>query len=123
MTITHTRLVTVPVADQDRAKDLYTTAFGFEVLADGQAGPVRWLQVGPKGAQTSFTLASAEQGFVPGSAKGIMLETTDIDADCARLAAAGLAVEGPDDQPWGRQATVTDPDGNRFILAAADPAA
>ncbi|MEV4238716.1 MULTISPECIES: glyoxalase superfamily protein [unclassified Nocardia] len=119
MNITHAKVVTVPVADQERAKDFYVDTLGFEVLVDQQMGPVRWLQVAPKGAQTAFTLASTEQGFTPGSSTGVILETADLDADCAALAEAGVAVEGPTDLPWGRQATLTDPDGNRFVLAAA----
>lgn len=118
MKITHAVFVTLPVADQDRAKDFYVGTLGFEVLVDRQAGPVRWLQVGPGGAQTGFTLATAEQvGLAPGSAKGIMLETTDLDADCTELARAGAAVDGPENLPWGRQATVTDPDGNGLVLS------
>ncbi|MBG0831842.1 VOC family protein [Planomonospora sp. ID67723] len=122
MTITHARFVTLPVSDQERAKDFYVTALGFEVVADRQMGPVRWLQVAPAGAQTSFTLAAPAQGFAPGSAQGIMLESADLQADCARLTAAGAQVEGPVDLPWGRQATLRDPDGNGFILAAPVPA-
>lgn len=120
MTITHARLVTLPVADQERAKDFYVGTLGFEVLADREMGPVRWLQVAPAGAQTSFTLAAAEQGFTPGTVKGLMLETSDLDGDCARLTEAGAPVEGPVALPWGRQATVTDPDGNSLVLAAAE---
>ncbi|WP_344414026.1 VOC family protein [Amycolatopsis minnesotensis] len=117
MTITHARLVTVPVTDQDRAKDFYVGKLGFEVLIDTKAGPVRWIQVAPKGAKTSFTLATAEQGFTPGSVRGTILETSDLDGDCATLAKAGVVVDGPKDYPWGRQATFADPDGNRFSLA------
>jgi catechol 2,3-dioxygenase-like lactoylglutathione lyase family enzyme len=120
MHITHATLVTLPVADLERAKQFYVGTLGFEVLVDRQAGPVRWLQVGPRGAQTSFTLATEEQvGLAPGSAKGIMLETADLDADCTELARAGAGVEGPVDYPWGRQATVEDPDGNGLVLAQA----
>ena len=118
MQFTHATFVTVPVADQDKAKDFSVGTLGVEVLMDLQAGPMRWLQVAPLVAQTSFTLAAAEQvGLEPGSARGIMLETTDLDGDCAELARAGAAVEGPVDLPWGRQATVTDPDGNGLVLS------
>ncbi|OUC94078.1 VOC family protein [Streptosporangium minutum] len=122
MNITHARLVTLPVADQDLAKDFYVGALGFDVLVDRQMGPVRWLQVAPKGAQTSFALSAADQGLTPGSARGIILETADLDADCAQLAKAGAAIEGPTDLPWGRQAILTDPDGNSFVLSTPAPA-
>lgn len=118
MNITHAKVVTVPVSDQDRAKDFYVSTLGFQVVVDRRTGPVRWLQVAPHGAQTAFTLVTAEQGLTPGGASGIILETSDLDADCAELAKAGVAVEGPADLPWGRQATITDPDGNGLVLSA-----
>lgn len=76
-------------------------------MAPGRAG----------GAQTVFTLSGPGMGsFTPGETRGIMLVTTDVDADCARLTAAGVAVEGPDDLPWGRMASFSDPDGNSLML-------
>lgn len=71
----------------------------------------------PKGAQTVFTLSGPGMGdFTPGGTRGIMLVTTDVDADCTRLAAAGVTVDGPDDLPWGRMASFRDPDGNGLML-------
>ncbi|MFC5803035.1 VOC family protein [Streptomyces formicae] len=117
MNITHASFVTLPVSDQDRALAFYTEVLGFEVTADRQMPPGRWLQVAPKGAQTVFTLSGPGMGgFTPGSTQGIMLVTTDVDADCAKLAAAGVEVDGPDDLPWGRMAGFTDPDGNGLML-------
>lgn len=124
MNITHATFVTIPVSDQEQAKDFYVNTLGFEVLIDQPAGPHRWIQVGPQGAQTSFTLVPGGKGdFELGSAKGIMLESSDLDADCAALAKAGVAVTGPTQMPWGRrQADISDPDGNSFTLASAMPA-
>ncbi|MFG2982114.1 VOC family protein [Streptomyces sp. NPDC048258] len=117
MNITHASFVTLPVADQDRALAFYTDVLGFEVRADRQVGPMRWLQVAPRGAQTVFTLSGPGMGdFTPGSARGIMLVTADVDADCARLAAAGVEVNGPDEAPWGRTAGFRDLDGNALML-------
>ncbi|MET8132834.1 MULTISPECIES: VOC family protein [unclassified Streptomyces] len=117
MNITHASFVTLPVADQDRALRFYTDVLGFGVTADLDMPPGRWLQVAPEGAQTVFTLSGPGMGsFTPGETRGIMLVTTDVDADCARLAAAGVAVEGPDDLPWGRMASFRDPDGNGLML-------
>ncbi|MGW5368256.1 VOC family protein [Streptomyces sp. NPDC004009] len=117
MTITHASFVTLPVSDQDRALRFYRDVLGMEVAADRQLPQGRWLQVAPRGAQTVFTLSGPGMGgFTPGSARGIMLVTTDVDADCARLAAAGTPVQGPDELHWGRMASFADPDGNGLML-------
>ncbi|MEU6373296.1 VOC family protein [Streptomyces sp. NPDC046909] len=117
MTLTHASFVTLPVADQDRALRFYADVLGMTVIADRDMPQGRWLQVAPEGAQTVFTLSGPGMGgFEPGSARGIMLVTTDVDADCARLAEAGLSVQGPDELPWGRMASFTDPDGNGLML-------
>jgi predicted enzyme related to lactoylglutathione lyase len=117
MNITHASFVTLPVADQDRALRFYRDVLGFQVTADRDMPQGRWLQVAPEGAQTVFTLSGPGMGgFEPGSARGIMLVTTDVDADCARLTAAGIPVQGPDDMPWGRMASFADPDGNGLML-------
>ncbi|GCB47152.1 VOC family protein [Streptomyces sp. NL15-2K] len=115
--ITHASFVTLPVSDQDRALRFYRDVLGFEVTADLDMPQGRWLQVAPKGAQTVFTLSGPGMGgFEPGSTRGIMLLTIDVDADVARLAEAGASVQGPDEHPWGRMASFTDPDGNGLML-------
>ncbi|MEU6071157.1 MULTISPECIES: VOC family protein [Streptomyces] len=117
MNITHASFVTLPVTDQDRALRFYRDVLGFEVTADLDVPQGRWLQVAPRGAQTVFTLSGPGMGdFEPGSSRGIMLVTTDVDADCARLAGAGVDVQGPDEFPWGRMASFQDPDGNGLML-------
>jgi predicted enzyme related to lactoylglutathione lyase len=117
MTITHASFVTLPVSDQDRALRFYRDVLGLTVTADRDMPQGRWLQVAPEGARTVFTLSGPGMGdFEPGSARGIMLVTTDVDADCARLAAAGIPVQGPDELPWGRMASFADPDGNGLML-------
>ncbi|MFI2202965.1 VOC family protein [Streptomyces sp. NPDC020192] len=117
MTITHASFVTLPVSDQDRALRFYRDVLGLTVTFDRDLPQGRWLQVAPEGAQTVFTLSGPGMGdFRPGSARGIMLVTTDVDADCARLTAAGIPVQGPDELPWGRMASFTDPDGNGLML-------
>jgi predicted enzyme related to lactoylglutathione lyase len=118
MNITQVQTLTVPVADQDRAKDFYVDTLGLELVADNQAGPMRWLQVAPDGAATGLVLGALPH-YEPGSLQGVILTTGDIDGDCERLRKAGVAVDGPHTQPWGTQATFTDPDGNGFVLMGA----
>lgn len=112
MGITHVQLFSVPVSDQEKAKDFYVGTVGFELLRDQPGVHGRWLQVAPKGADTSLVLVDWFETMAPGSGRGLLLRTTDVDADCARLRERGVMVEGPRATPWGRQATFTDPDGN-----------
>jgi predicted enzyme related to lactoylglutathione lyase len=118
MTITQLRTVTVFVSDQDRARAFYADALGFAVRTDQVVGENRWLEVAPPTGGTALVLHRPFPGTSPGTSQGVILDTDDLDADCAALLAAGVAVEGPADLPWGRQATFTDPDGNGFVLAA-----
>ena len=125
MAITHVQLLSVPVSDQDRARDFYVDTLGFELIADTQMGPgMRWVQVAPKGGQTSITLVTWFGTMPAGSLKGLVLETDDLDAEIAALATRGLTIDGGAQQaPWGRFATFDDPDGNGIVLQATAPRA
>ncbi|SIM44100.1 glyoxalase superfamily protein [Micromonospora cremea] len=122
MTVTHVQLVSVPVADQDRARDFYVDVLGFDLIWDNPMGPDggRWVQVAPPGAATALTLVTWFPTMAPGSLKGLVLETDDLDADVARLRERGVdfADGGIRSAPWGRYATFDDPDGNGIVLQA-----
>lgn len=122
MNITKIQLLSVPVSDQDRAKDFYVNTLGLEPVRDNpMSEDARWIEVAPKGAETSITLVTWFPTMPPGAQQGLVLQTTDVDGDCERLRQAGVAVEGPDDAPWGRQATFADPDGNGIVLSSPPP--
>src|SRR4051794_21860686 len=55
--ITGISSVSVVVSDQDRSLAFYTQKLGFELLMDAPMGQSRWIQLAPKGAQTSLVLA------------------------------------------------------------------
>ena len=118
MTITHVQLLSLPVTDQDRARDFYVGTLGFDLVRDNPMGPdQRWVQVAPKGAATSITLVTWFETMPPGSLKGLVLETDDLDGDVDALSRRGVAIEGGiQDQPWGRFVTFDDPDGNGIVL-------
>jgi catechol 2,3-dioxygenase-like lactoylglutathione lyase family enzyme len=118
VTITQVQLLSIPVRDQDRARDFYVDVLGFELIADTAMDPdMRWVQVAPPGAQTSITLVTWFPTMPAGSTKGTVLETDDLDGDVAALAARGLAIDGGiQQQPWGRFVTFDDPDGNGLVL-------
>jgi catechol 2,3-dioxygenase-like lactoylglutathione lyase family enzyme len=117
MTITHVQLLSVPVTDQDRARDFYVGTLGFELVADTTMGGQRWVQVAPKGASTSLTLVTWFPTMPAGSLKGLVLQTPDVDGETDRLRRDGVPVEGPQDAPWGRYSTFDDPDGNGIVLS------
>lgn len=120
MSITKIQLLSIPVSDQDRARDFYVDVLGLELVRDFQASPeMRWVQVRPKGAQTSMTLVTWFPGMPAGSLRGLVLETDDLDAEVARLRGRGVAFEGDvRDDPWGRSIVLRDPDGNGIVLQA-----
>ncbi len=124
MTVTQIQLLSVPVADQDRAKHFYVDVLGWRLLADNPMGETRWVQVAPPGAATSVTLVTWFPSMPPGSLKGLVLESDDLDADVARLTARGVVFEGDvQEMPWGRFTTFHDPDGNGIVLQATAPRA
>jgi catechol 2,3-dioxygenase-like lactoylglutathione lyase family enzyme len=118
MAITHLQLISLPVSDQDRSRDFYVDVLGFDLVRDNPIGPgQRWVQVAPKGARTSITLVTWFPTMPPGSVRGTVLETDDLDGDAAALAAGGVTIEGGiQEQPWGRFVTFDDPDGNGIVL-------
>ena len=118
MTITHLQVVSVPVADQDRARAFFVDTLGFELLADNPMGPdQRWVQVGPKGAATSVTLVTWFPTMPAGSVKGLVIGCDDIQSTYDELSSRGVQFSGPiERQSWGTFATFDDPDGNGWVL-------
>jgi predicted enzyme related to lactoylglutathione lyase len=122
VTATHVLLLSVPVSDQDRARDFYVDVLGLDLLRDEAMGPsMRWVQVAPRGAQTSLTLVTWFESMPAGSLTGLVLETDDLEGDAARLTQRGVALvnDGIQDAPWGRYVQFADPDGNGLILQAS----
>lgn len=124
MSIYQIQLFSLPVTDQDRARDFYTGTLGFELVADTTMGPdQRWVQVRPPGGATSITLVTWFPTMPPGAAKGTVLETSDLDGDVAALRSRGVVIDADiQEAPWGRFVTFDDPDGNGLVLQATAPA-
>jgi predicted enzyme related to lactoylglutathione lyase len=124
MAITNVQLFSLPVSDQDRARDFYVDVLGLDLLNDEPMGPdMRWVRVAPKGGRTSITLVTWFESMPAGSVKGTVLETDDLDADVAAITARGVRIDGGiQDQPWGRFVTFDDPDGNGIVLQETVPA-
>ncbi len=113
--------VCVTVADTDRALDFYVGTLGFEKVVDEPMGPgMRWVEVKPHGHETNIAIAPPPEGKSAGGAEtGIVLDTTDVDADHATLKAAGVDVDDEVSRyggPVPPMFWVRDPDGNSLIV-------
>jgi catechol 2,3-dioxygenase-like lactoylglutathione lyase family enzyme len=115
--ITELHTVALYVADQDRAKRFYVDTLGFELNADhpGLGGIGRWIEVAPRGAQTSFMLADAsgwnKQDRV-GASADVTLRCEDARALFDELSAQGVRVTEPRTERFGTFVDITDPDGH-----------
>jgi catechol 2,3-dioxygenase-like lactoylglutathione lyase family enzyme len=115
--ITSFEIVSVPVSDQQRAKNFYRDILGFDLVREEPMGPGQsWIQLAPKGSATTIALVTWFDAMRPGGLQGVMLNVTDIDRDHAELRGRGLALSEIRAEPWGRYATFSDPDGNGWIL-------
>jgi catechol 2,3-dioxygenase-like lactoylglutathione lyase family enzyme len=121
MAIEEVKVISVPVSDQDGAKAFYVDKLGFELTRDDASVPgIRWVQVTPKGGTTSLTLVTWFETMPAGSLQGLVLGSNDLQSDCDHFAAQGVKFDRPlEEQPWGREAVIMDPDGNKIVLQQA----
>ena len=117
MPVTSFEIVSVPVSDPQRAKHFYQEVLGFDLVRESPMGPnQQWFQLAPRGCTTTVALVTWFDTMRPGGLQGVMLNVTDIDRDHASFAGRGLALSEIRQEPWGRYATFSDPDGNGWIL-------
>ena len=117
MAIESFEIVSVPVSDQARSKAFYQDVLGFDLVRDEPMGPgMSWIQLCPKGSATTIALVTWFDTMKPGGLQGVMINCSDIDQDHADLTARGLQLSDINEEPWGRFAMFSDPDGNGWIL-------
>ena len=121
-------VVTVPVADVDRAKEFYADKVGFVVDHDTTVMEnVRLVQLTPPGSACSIVIGTGMGEGVPGSLQGLQIVVSDIAAARAQLVERGVDatpvrhVEGADwvdgpGGPWNSFVFFSDPDGNGWAL-------
>ena len=105
--------ITLPSTDVIRGRDFYVR-LGFTLLVDAPDHYMRF--AAPEGGTTlSLHLVPA---MPSGDTAVIYLETETLDADVARLKAAGFTFwQDPKDETWlWREARLADPDGNEICL-------
>ena len=130
----------IPVSDVDRAKAFYET-LGWRVDADATDGDsFRIVQLTPPGSECSVQFGTNMTSAAPGSAQGLYLVVSDIEAVRDQLVARGVEVsevfhEGtlgdrfqaagasgrvsgpaPKHGSYGSFASFSDPDGTSWLL-------
>jgi catechol 2,3-dioxygenase-like lactoylglutathione lyase family enzyme len=125
-------VVVIPVSDVDRAKRFYSD-LGWRLDADFAKGDhFRVVQFTPPGSPCSIHFGKGVTAAVSGSARGLYLIVSDIEAARAELVGRGVDVsevfhraavgEGPLSGPdperrsYGSFASFSDPDGNSWLL-------
>lgn len=124
MALNSLQVVSVPVSDQDRAKQFYADVLGFSVEIDSQFGEgMRWVMLRPPGSATALTLVTWFDTMPAGSLRGSVLGCDDLEETLAQLSARGVtfAEDEIQEAPWGRWKTFTDPDGNAWVLQQNNP--
>jgi len=125
-------VVVVPVADVERAKRFYS-AIGWRLDADFVIGDeFRGVQFTPPGSSCSIHFGKGITSAAPGSASGLYLVVSDIEAARAELINRDVevsetfhrngpgepAVKGPHPErgSYSSYASFSDPDGNTWLL-------
>ena len=117
MTILSFEILSVPVSDQQRAKQFYRDVLGFKLIREEPMGPgMSWIQLAPPGQSVTVALVTWFENMKPGGLQGVMVNTEDIDAEHTLLRSRGLEIGEIKQEPWGRYAMFNDPDGNGWIL-------
>lgn len=112
-------LVAVPVSDVDRAKAFYTEKLGFNADHDHQVDDdLRFVQLTPPGSACSIAIGTGTVDSEPGTAQGLQIVVSDIEAAHAQLSERGVDVSDIQDFPWGRFVFFADPDGNGWAIQA-----
>ena len=115
-------LVAIPVSDPDRAKRFYTEQAGFHADHDYQVSDeLRFVQLTPPGSACSIALGTGLIQTPPGSAQGLQLVVSDINAAREELAGRGVAVSEVQKFDWGSFVFFSDPDGNRWAVQQLPP--
>jgi catechol 2,3-dioxygenase-like lactoylglutathione lyase family enzyme len=124
-------VITIPVSDLDRAKEFYEN-LGWRLDADFKDGGEHAVQFTPPGSQCSIHFG---RKGAPGSAQGLFLVVSDIEAARDDLVRRGVEVSeifhfakapapfggrvsgvAPEHISYGSYAAFSDPDGNGWVL-------
>ena len=107
------------VANVKASIDFLERTFGFTrgVVLPGVDGQPRYAEM-RHGDSVVMLIPKGDGTSATGGAPALYTYVGDVDKALTKARAAGAGVSEAEDRPWGdRTATVTDPDGYRWVLA------
>ena len=121
-------VVQIPVSDIDRAKDFYLS-LGWRFDIDLVVGDLRTVQITPPHSGCSIQFGRGRTNAEPGSAQGMFLVVSDVQAAHDDLAGRGVdvsevqvmpsppGIDVPEEEhSYRATASFSDPDGNSWVL-------
>jgi len=111
----HIGIISVPVTDQQRSKEFYLR-MGLSVVAETSFGNQHWVQLSFPEGGPDITLVTWFENMPAGCLRGNTISSNDIQEDIKKLSANGITAGKIDETPWGKFASVVDPDGNTWSL-------
>ncbi len=112
-TVVHS--ISLPVADQDRAKSFYVDVLGFELRSDVEVwAGARMVEVVPPGSSVSLVLLPPDSPLP----MAVRMGTSDADAAHARLVESGATLHNDAVLRWEGVPPMfhfADPDGNGLV--------
>ena len=118
----HLQFAELPVFDQARARDFYTTHLGCTVAADAPMGEGgwRWIELAIPGAETHLHFLPRPDDALSADPVLVLLDD-DVVATVAALRASGVTITSePQATPWapgGIAAEFRDSEGNRIVIS------
>ena len=107
------------VANVNASMQFLERAFGFSrgVVLAGTDGQPRYAEMRHRDSVVML-IPKGDSTTASGGAPALYTYVGDVDKALTKARAAGAGVSEAEDRPWGdRTATVTDPDGYRWVLA------
>ena len=115
------KLVSIPVADQQRSVAFFTEKLGFRVTTDQPMGPgARWIELTPPaGGVRVVPYVGTDDTRRPGGFGAPVFTCSDVEGAFRELSARGVEFVQPyKEESWGASCVFKDPDGNLFALTS-----
>jgi catechol 2,3-dioxygenase-like lactoylglutathione lyase family enzyme len=110
-------IISIPVKDQEIAKNFYHDILGFDIVRESPFKPdTKWIELNIPGSKTTITLVNWFPTMPAGCMRGIVLLTEDVNVSQQVLQERGAEPGTLQSAPWGQYFTINDPDGNSWVI-------